>query len=324
MQEPGEISRKLDACAGAARLSRCKSGTYGSPDQPSPGFDNHRGLADGRATLRTIRSLEREFWGNMQRAVITEAPMTRIRSEADGTPELMLEKATLARDSEGRAKYARRGLGLKGGLDQTTRAMLLRQLYLSHIESRRFEVALTIALEMVDTGVMADVAHQDAARACLGLERRQEAIEHLRIASRVSPPSRRAFHLWTLGSVLYLAGQERHSLGPLSRAVRWGTNDKPLYQAQVVLAQLACGETVSNVLEVRERLADSACGRGYGQFVLGELAFCEGDFAASEDYLSAFVERTGRGRVAQQVALEGELRRARDLLGRMAEKRRLA
>ncbi len=265
-----------------------------------------------------------EFWGNMQRAVLTEAPMTRIRSEADGTPELMLEKATLARDSEGRAKYARRGLGLRGALDPTTRAMLLRQLYLSHIESRRFEVALSIALEMVDTGVMPDVAHQDAARACLGLERRQEAIEHLRIASRVSPPSRRAFHLWTLGSVLYLAGQERHSLGPLSRAVRWGTNDKPLYQAQVVLAQLACGETVTNVSEVRERLADSACGRGYGQFVLGELAFCEGDFAASEDYLSAFVERTGRGRVAQQVALEGELRRARDLLGRMAEKRRLA
>ncbi|MDX2053095.1 MAG: tetratricopeptide repeat protein [Polyangiaceae bacterium] len=250
--------------------------------------------------------------------------MTRSRPEATATPELMLEKATLARDSEGRAKYARRGLNVKGGMDQTTRAMLLRQLYLSHIESRRFGEALSVALQMVETSVMPDVARQDAARACLGLERRREAIEHLRIASRVSPPSRRAFHLWTLGSVLYLSGQERHALGPLSRAVRWGTNDKPLYQAQVALAQLACGEAVSNVAELRERLADSACGRGYGQFVLGELAYCAGDFAAAEEYLTAFVERTGHGRIAQQIALEGELRRSRDLLARMAEKRRLA
>lgn len=250
--------------------------------------------------------------------------MSKPAPEPVATPELMLEKATLARDPGARAKYARRGLSLKGPRDQTIRAMLLRQLYLSHIEGRRFELALSLALEMVATGVLPDVAHQDAARACLGLERRREAVEHLRIASRVGPASRRAFHLWTLGSVLYLAGQERHALGPLTRAVRWGTNDKPLYQAQVALAQLACGETVANLAELRERLADSACGRGYGQFVLGELAYCEGDFSAAEGYLTEFVGRTGRGRVAQQVALEGELRRARDLLGRMVEQRRLA
>src|SRR5688572_9514961 len=110
------------------------------------------------------------------------------------TPELMLRKATLARSSGLRAKYARRGLEHDGNVDRTTRAMLLRQLYLSHMEARRFSEALDVAEEMVETGIMPDVARQDAARACLGLGSRDQAIEHLRLASRVSPPSRRAFH----------------------------------------------------------------------------------------------------------------------------------
>src|SRR5690349_10016727 len=102
-----------------------------------------------------------------------------------------------------RAKYAARGLSHDGNVDHTTRAMLLRQLYLSHMEGRRFDEALVAAEQMVSLAVMPDVARQDAARACLGLGDRARAIEHLRLASRVSPPSRRAFHLWTLGSVLY-------------------------------------------------------------------------------------------------------------------------
>jgi len=137
------------------------------------------------------------------------------------TPELMLRKATLARSSGLRAKYARRGLEHDGNVDRTTRAMLLRQLYLSHMEARRFNEALDVAEEMVQTGIMPDVARQDAARACLGLGSRDQAIEHLRLASRVSPPSRRAFHLWTLGSVLHLtAGIAMPSVR--SRALRAG------------------------------------------------------------------------------------------------------
>jgi hypothetical protein len=66
---------------------------------------------------------------------------------------------------------------------------------------------------MITCNVMADVARQDAARACLGLGDEQRAIQHLRLASRVSPPARRAFHLWTLGSVLYLNGKPRGHRG---------------------------------------------------------------------------------------------------------------
>jgi tetratricopeptide (TPR) repeat protein len=237
------------------------------------------------------------------------------------SPELFLRKATLARTSGARAKYAARGLSHEHGLDDTTRMMLLRQLYLSHMEGRRFAEARGIAEQMIECRVMPDVARQDAARACLGLGDVEGALQQLRIASRVSPPARRAFHLWTLGSVLYLNDKSREAAGALERALRWGTTDKPLYAAQASLALLAAGEPVADLDGVREQLADAPCGQGYGQFVLGELAFAQRDYAAARRYLTAFVRRTTRGRVALEVALGGEIARARSLLRSLRGKR---
>ncbi len=252
--------------------------------------------------------------------------MTRPRAAVaeSASPELFLRKATLARTRGLRAKYAQRGLDQTRRMSRTTRMMLLRQLYLSQMEGRRFGEALESAERMVELGVMPDVARQDAARACLGQGEPERAIAHLRLASRVSPPSRRAFHLWTLGSVLYLAGRHREAIGALSRAARWGTTDRPLYQAQLALSRLATGDAVapSQIRELRERLADAPCGQGYGQFVLGELAYFERDFEAARGYLRGFVKRSTSGRVALAVALQGEIGRARRLLARMPRKRR--
>ena len=239
-------------------------------------------------------------------------------------PENLLRKATLARTPVARAKYAERGLSHNGAVDHTTRAMLLRQLYLSHMEGRRFADAHAVALQMLENAVMPDVARQDAARACLGLGDREGALSHLRIASRVSPPTRRAFHLWTLGSVLFLAGQFDEAVGCLSRAARWGTTDKPLYRAQLVLARLAAGESVANLSTVRERLEEAPCGQGYGQFVIGALAFEEKNDVLAERYLTLFVQRTTSGRVALEVALSGEVAYARRLLRRIRSRRRKA
>ena len=236
----------------------------------------------------------------------------------------MLRKATLARTSGTRAKYARRGLATDGKIDRTTQAMLLRQLYLSHMEAKRFDDALDAAESMIRLKVMPDVARQDAARACLGLGDRDAAVDHLRIASRVCPASRRAFHLWTLGSILYLGGRHAEAAGALSRAARWGTTDKPLYQAQLALTKHAAGETVKNLAQVRERLSEAPCGQGYGQFVLGELAYALGDHAAAKQYLGKFVKRSTGGRVALAVALEGEVGRARKLLGRIRRRAKKA
>jgi hypothetical protein len=140
------------------------------------------------------------------------------------------------------------------------------------------------------------------------------AIEELRRAGRVAPASRRAFHLWTLGSVLYFQGYHAQAAFTFARAARWGTTAKPLYQAQLALALLASGQAADNLVELREALEEAPCGQGYGRFVLGELAFHQGDRIAARQYLRSFVTRTEAGRVALRVGLASELERARELL----------
>jgi tetratricopeptide (TPR) repeat protein len=245
--------------------------------------------------------------------------MSRSSANAAGTadPVAMLRRATLARSPAARAKYARRGLAASAPVDRSTKVMLLRQLYLSLMEDRCFADALEIARQMVTLDIMQDVARQDAARAHLGLGDIEGAVQQLRLASRVSPPARRAFHLWTLGSVLYLNGRPETAVGVLARAVRWGTRDKPLYRAQLALAQRACGESSADLGDLYNRLADVPCGRGYGRFVLGELAYHLDEHEACRECLEEFIERTTSGRVALAVALDGELRRARELLLRL-------
>jgi len=224
-----------------------------------------------------------------------------------------LRKATLAESSGARAKYATRGLAAAGD-DRTLRALLLRQLYLSHMEAERFEKASEVARDIVELGVMPDVACQDLARAYLGLGRQREAIDELRRASRLGPASRRAFHLWTLGTVSYFAGDYAGAARAFERAVRWGTTARPLYQAQLLLARRELGVTPRkrpNLVEARRALEEAPCGQGYGRFVLGELAHRQGDWPAAREYLEEFVGRVAEGRVALRVGLSAELERAR-------------
>lgn len=243
--------------------------------------------------------------------------MPRARATAaEIAPELWLRRASLARTSPERARLARRGLA-RAGADPSTRMLLLRQVYLAHMESRRFAEALEAAREMLTLEVLPDVAHQDAARACLGLGQRTEAVEHLRLAGRSGPPGRRAFHLWTLGSVQLLGGEAREALGALERARRWATTDRPLYAAQAALARATLGEDPGDLQRLRDELEDAPCGRGYGQLVLGELCVRLADPSAARRHLRNFVRRATGGRVALEVGLEAEILRARELLARL-------
>jgi tetratricopeptide (TPR) repeat protein len=230
----------------------------------------------------------------------------------------LLRMATLAESAGARAKYATRGLAAAGD-DRTLRAMLLRQLYLSHMEAERFDKASEIARDIIELGVMPDVACQDLARAYLGLGRYREAVEELRRASRVGPASRRAFHLWTLGSVSYFRGDYAGAARAFERAVRWGTTARPLYEAQLLLARMELGpgarmRKLFDIGEVRRALEEAPCGQGYGRFVLGELAHRQGDWPAAREYLEEFIGRIAEGRVALRVGLSAELERARGLL----------
>jgi tetratricopeptide (TPR) repeat protein len=224
-----------------------------------------------------------------------------------------LKQATLAESAELREESARFGLEFES-VDTTTRALLLRQLYLAHMERREFQEALEVGQQMAALDVLPDVARQDVARAYLGLGNPNAAVSELRVASRIAPAQRRSFHLWTLGSALYLLGRNDEAIQALRRAVRWSTSARPLYVAQMALARVARGEAVPGLAEIADELEEAPCGRGYGQFVLGALAVHLGRHEAARGHLSRFVERSSSGRVALAVGLSAELARAREVL----------
>lgn len=229
-------------------------------------------------------------------------------------------QATAARTPAARARLARRGLAARETLDATTHALLLRQLSLALYEQGAFERAHEAAVMALDLGVLRDVIHQDAARAAVGAHDTNAAVAHLRIAARVGPASRRPFHLWTLGSLLFLAHRYAEARAVLERAVRWGTRDKPLYRAHLALTRIAAGERVEGLQEIIDSLAAAPCGQGYGRFVLGHLAYAAGAWGPARRYLEAFLVRTesARGaRKAVEMALAGEIAMARATLSKM-------
>ncbi len=245
--------------------------------------------------------------------------MTTAKRAVAELPEDHLRRAMDARSARSRAKYAKLGLSARGPLDRTTQAMLLRQLYLAHFETRKFDKAHEVALQALELDVLADVLHQDAARAALAIGDLDSALIHLRKAARLSPASRRPFHLWTLGSTLFLTQRYEEAISALERASRWGTNDKPLYRAHLALAKIAAGHVVRDLQETTDMLAHAPCGQGYGRFVLGHLAYAAREWRAARRYLEAFVRRAESSKVAMAIALEPELRMAKATLGKMSE-----
>lgn len=216
-----------------------------------------------------------------------------------------------------REKYASLGLSSRSPLDRTTQMLLLRQLYLAHLERRAFQEAREISMQMLALGVLRDVAHQDAARACSALGDIEAALGHLRLASRHGPPHRRAFHLWTQGSLLYSVGRYDDAANVLSRALRWGTTDKPLYRAHLALARRAGGARVRSLGRIIDDLAAAPCGRGYGRFLLGRLSAHLGRREDAIRHLDAFVKRTTGAKPTRAIALERELDEARSVLAEL-------
>jgi len=220
-----------------------------------------------------------------------------------------------AKTANARERFARHGLASHAPLDKTTQAMLLRQLYLARFEQQRYAEAHRLADEATGLGVLADVLHQDAARAAFANGDADAGLSHLRAAARKGPADRRAFHHWTLGSALFLLHRYPEAESALSRAVRWGTKDKPLYVAHLALVQLAAGKTPAvDLQEAVHALAEAPCGQGYGRFVLGHLAYATGSLKAARRYLEAFIRKVESGPAVQALALAGELATSRATL----------
>ncbi len=297
-----------------------RQGTRAARSAKVPAGSGTSRRSEGSATRRRENPAPRKPRPASANAAKPQKP-TRRKRPAKSPPaapppaaEEALQRAIAARTPRARGIWARRGLSLDKKLDRTIQAMLLRQLYLSYYEDRRFEKAAGVAEQIVELEVLPDVAHQDAARARQALGDVEAAAGHLRLAARTGPPKRRAFHWWTLGSLYFLAGRHEDAKGALSRAARWGTTDKPLYQGHLAIVRLASGEAVDDLPDLISRLSDVPAGQGYGRFVLGHLAFHAQRAEEAQKHLESFVERTEGGRLAKAIALAGEVALARQTL----------
>jgi tetratricopeptide (TPR) repeat protein len=236
----------------------------------------------------------------------------RAADASESAATAALARAMNAKTAEARVRHAR--LGLTHTCEIDTQAMLLRQLYLGLLESERFEEARRAAEQMIALGVLPDVSRHDAARACQAMGAFDDAVEHLRAAAEVGPPERRAFHLSSLGGLLYALGRDREAVEPLARAVAEQGRPRALLEAQLALARRESDLALDLAYGV---LANDPSGEGYGRFVLGELAFARGDRARARVHLEAFLGRVRRARPASQAALAPEAARAAATLGRI-------
>lgn len=240
------------------------------------------------------------------------------RSAQAETPESCLLRALRASTTEERELYARRGLS-RARDDEELTALLLRQLYLVHLDRLEYEEALQVAEEMIESGELGDIARQDAARVAVGLGRLEEAASHLRIAARICPLDRRSFHWGTLGALLRFNGHPKEAIDAFKRATRWAQRDRALYRAQQILAEQEAALPLSaDLARLRESLESSETQRGYTLWVLGELCVLLGDRAAGREYLTRFLSRTAGSSSAKSLALRGEIAHAEELLHKLS------
>lgn len=230
---------------------------------------------------------------------------------AAGTPEAWLQLASRASDPAARAKFAISGLCF-AHLAADTHLLLLRQLCLSHLERGRHYDARAVAQQMVALGAWPEIAHQEAARACAALGDFAEAVNHLRLAGRAAPASRRGFHLWCLGSTLYALDQHSEALEALERAERWATKNKPLIAGVGALCRRALAQS-ADLSAAYAELSDLLLQPGIAEWVGGELLLALGRVAPARRLLERFVSRLAR-QPAKAAGLRAELERARRLI----------
>lgn len=231
------------------------------------------------------------------------------------TPEALLEKALLAETPVLRAKYATRGLS-HPTVEQDTQLLLLRQLYVAHLEREQFEEARAVAEQMVSLGELEEPSRHDAARACLALGDFAAAIHHFRMAARRAPAQRRALHLWNLGRAAYLAGRHAEAAAAFKRAQRWAVDNQALYRVHAALARHHLGEPI-DLRATYETLGAIQPLPTYAEFLGAELLRLLGERALSASLLRQFLLQVPSAPVEMAVGLRAEVRRAQEWLAEL-------
>ncbi len=245
--------------------------------------------------------------------------MTRLKAATPSrAPEDFLRLALRASDAAERGRWARRGLALDADdLAPDTHVLLLRQLYLAHLEAHRLEKALEVARQMGEIGPMRDIAHHDASRILAALGALDDAIAEQRLAARRCPADRRSFHLFSLAVLQEDKGDLVGALSSLERAERWAKGDRVLIHALGAYARLRAGTASPDLAGVVAKLERSRAREGYGRYLLGMIALEMGDLRRAAVHLRAWLRRHAAADAATVVSLRTELRRARTALARI-------
>ncbi len=232
-----------------------------------------------------------------------------------------LRLAREAETAEQRGHFAQRGLEAAATSGDEEEAelelLLLRQLYLSQLESHRLRDAADTAARMVELGRMPDLAHHDMSRAWAALGDAPRAIAAQRLAARSAPPDRRSFQFWALANLLHQQGDTDGALGALAKAERWSREDRPLLVGHRAWIELEAGHAVADIGEVVSRLESSRAGKGIGRLILGMLCYEMGDARAAAVHLRAFLRRNAAIDAAKALSLREELRIARTVLAKL-------
>lgn len=237
-----------------------------------------------------------------------------------GPSDILLQRALASTDADERARLAREALALDDPRrSPDTTFLLLRQLYLAHLEHERHEPAIAVAREMLGVGVFADLAHNDLGRVHAARGDFRAAIAAQRDAIAAAPPERRSFQAFFLATLEQFSGDLRGALATVAKAERWAGRDRPLVRALGAHLRLEAGLAVPSLDEIVHELSRSKAREGYGQYLLGMLAHQMGDVRRAGVHLRAFLRRNAAIERAKRITLEEELRRARRILADQAD-----
>lgn len=232
--------------------------------------------------------------------------------------EQWLLRALRSEEPFGRIAAAEAGLALpRDEVAPDTRVLLLRQMYLAHLELRQLRRAAEVADAMASAGALRDVALHDKARALYAAGETRAAIEAQRLAARAAPPARRSFQLWSLATLQQFAGDSKGALVTLERGLRSAQKDRPLLKAHAALVRLERGELPEGVADTVAALLAAPCREGYGQYLLGMLAYHLGDLPRAAVHLQSFLGRNADADLPKALTLREELRRARTTLAEL-------
>jgi hypothetical protein len=237
-----------------------------------------------------------------------------------------LRKARAAKGAVTRAKYARAGLA-QSPEDAETRWLLMRQLYISHLEQGALPSARGVATEMINVfSEVEDVARFDLARVHLAAQEWDAARQQLVAGENAAPASRKWDHGFTRARLEAVLGQPELALElveaagratpSVSQSVVRLSKDPVLHAAKVVWrAQTGIRQRRDTLSRAYQQLSQAETLPALGDFFAGRLLWLlsHGD---ARSVLEGFLLTTERLPAIARFGLAPEVFCARQWLGK--------